>query len=157
MKLCNELEKHSTCQRRAWNGDGSKKLCDFGGSFQSCFYKPNFINFKIIKDDVIMYIGDIESAGQFKTKAEWIEHFGHDDFQAECDELWHTAGIKISEIDLESILDNVSESEEMYDDWYSDVLYDCKKDPIIEAGFKRINEILSKYPTYMEDKKVVFD
>jgi hypothetical protein len=157
MKECIAIEKHDTCQRRAWSGDRSKKLCNYGGSFQSCFYKPDFIRFKDIEDGTIMFSGDIESTCEFKTKAEWIKGFGHDDFRAECDEAWYTAVVKTAGINLASLLKNTAESEEMYDDWYSDVLSVCEEDPIVEAGIKRLNEILAFYPSYTEDMKVVFD
>jgi hypothetical protein len=155
MKECQKPEKHDTCQSRAWNGDRSKKLCIYGAI--NCFYRPNFINFKDIKDDVIMYPGDIESTGEFKTKAEWIESIGYDGLQVEYGDTWHTANIKIAEIYLPDLLDNTAENEEMYDDWYSDVLPDCEKDIVVEAGIKRLNEILSKYPAYVEDLRVIFD
>ncbi|MFA5313673.1 MAG: hypothetical protein WC375_10240 [Methanomassiliicoccales archaeon] len=153
MRECLEIHKHGTCQSRAWNGDRSKKLCNYCGSFQSCFYKSDFVHFKDIKGDTIMYSGNIESTGDFKTKAEWVEH---DDFRAKCEEIWHTASIKTAEIDLPSLLGDIAESEEMYEGWYSDVLPVCE-DPVVEAGIKRINEIFSGYPTYMEDLRVTFD
>jgi len=155
MKECLKPENHNTCQSRAWNGDKSKKLCTYGAI--NCFYRPDFIHFKDIKDDTIMYSGNIESTGEFKTKAEWIEDFGHDDFRAECGESWHTASIKIAEIYLPTLLDNTAESEEMYEDWYSHVLGNCEKDPVIKAGIERLNEILRGYPTYVEDLRVIFD
>ena len=155
MKECVEIEKHGTCQNRAWYGNGSKRLCVFG--LTGCFYLPNFILFRDIKDDTIMYCGDIESTGELKTKAEWIEHFGHDDFRGECDEPWYTASAKIVEIHLPSLLDNTAENEGMCEDWYSDVLPDCEKDPVVESGVKRLNEILAGYPSYVEDLMVIFD
>jgi hypothetical protein len=155
MKECIELNKHSTCQRRAWNSNMSKLLCNYGGSFQSCFYKPNFIHFNDIANDTIMYCGDIESTGEFKTKLKWIEEFGYDDFMTEG-EIWHTAIIKDVVIDLEDVLEAAEENEEMYDGWYLDVI-NAIKDPVVEAGIKRLNEILSDYPTYIEDMLVKFN
>jgi hypothetical protein len=157
VKECITAEKHDTCQRRAWSGDRSKKLCQIGAAFQGCDYKPDFIHFKEIEDGTIMFSGDIERAYEFKTKAEWIKEFGHDDFRAECDEAWNTAVVKTATINLSSLLENTAESEEMYDDWYSDVISACEEDPVVEAGIKRLNDILAGCPSYTEDMKVLFD
>ena len=155
MKKCMEIEKYETCQNKVRYGGDSKMLCALGTI--DCFYRPNFIHFKDIHDDTIMYCGDVEGTGEFRTKAEWIKHFGHDDFREECDGQWHTASVKIAEIYLPSLIDNTSESQEMYEDWYSDVLPGCEKDPVVKEGFKRLNEILAGYPTYMEGLRVIFD
>jgi hypothetical protein len=153
MKDCLEIEKHGTCKNRAWNGDKSKLRCV--SSLPMCAYKPDFVRFEDIKDDTIMYSGNIERTGEFKTKAEWIEHFGHENFRAECDEPWYTASVKVAEIYLPTLLDNTAENEEMYDGWYTAVL-PCEKDPIVKAGLDRLNEILAGYPSYMEDMRVIF-
>jgi hypothetical protein len=156
MKECVDTKKHSTCQRKVWNGDRSKKLCNYGGSFQSCFYKPDFIRFKDISDDTIMYSGDIKSTGDFRTKTEWITEFGLGGFKTEYGDMWHTAIVKTVKIDLDDLLERTEEDEEVYDGWYLDVR-DAKKDLVVEAGFKRLNDILNKYPTYTEDLIVVFN
>ncbi len=154
MKECMNVEKHGTCQSKAWNANMTKRLCSF--CVTNCLYRRDFIHFKDIKEDTIMYSGDIESTHEFKTKAEWIKEFGHDDFRAESNEIWHTASIRVAEIDITSILEDIEESSEMYDGWYFDIL-PCKDDPIIKAGIERLNEIFRNHPTYVEDQKVMFD
>jgi hypothetical protein len=115
----------------------------------------DFIRFKDIADNTIMYAGDIESTGEFKTKAEWIAELGHDGFCAECGDTWHTAKIRVVKLDPENILERAEEDEETYDGWYLDVR-GALNDPIVAAGFQRLNEILEDYPIYWEDLRVVF-
>ena len=155
MKDCIESQKYNSCKHRAWNGDRSRLRCALTIS-PVCVYKPDFICIEDVKPDTIMYTGDIEHAGEFLTKADWIKQFGRDDFEVESDKAWYTASVKIVEISLSDLLDSTAENEEMYEGWYSDVLPGCEKDVTISEGLKKLNEILSCYPSYTEDQRVIF-
>ena len=152
---CMNPEKHDTCQHRAWNGN-KEKLCGIHSVTFGCPYESKYIRFDDIPDDTIMYSGDIERTGDFRTKAEWIKEFGKD-FRKEYDEPWFTASVATSEISLQDLVDYVSERDENYEDWAEDVYRDAEKDPIVVAGIKRLNEILAGCPTYWEDQEVVFE
>lgn len=158
MKECITTEKHDTCQHKCWNGDESKKLClsRFPIIEQPCPYVADFIHFKDIEDNTIMYPGNIESSGEFNTKAEWIKELGHDDLRAEYGDEWHTATVRTVTIDINNLLERAEEDEETYDGWYLEVR-SAGEDPVVKAGFERLNEILSGYPIYTEDLRVIFD
>lgn len=153
MKGCLRGSYHATCRYKAWNGDKSRLLCIRQSG--RCEYRSDFIRFEDIEDDTIMYSGNIENTYEFKTKSEWIDQYGHSDFQSESDDSWHTATIKIATINLSDLLDTTEESEEMYDGWCGDVCL-CLDDPIVVAGIARLNEMLGNYPTYVEDLEVTF-
>lgn len=154
MKECTQIEKHNTCQHRAWTGDKSRLLCTTRGCL--CSYISKFIRFEDISDDTIMFCGDVENTHDFKTKAEWVsEHDGMFPL-AEFEDGWYTATERVADIDLRDLINDIEESGEMYEDWYSNVLPVCEEDEVVLAGIERLNEIMSKYPTYYEDQKVVF-
>lgn len=155
MKECTQIEKHNTCQSRAWNGDKSRLLCTSYGCL--CGYRSDFIKFEDIADDTVMFCGDIERTYEFKTKAEWIAEYDGVFPVAEFEDDWHTATERVADIDLRDLINDIEESGEMYEDWYSNVLPACEDDEVVLAGIKRLNEIMSKYPTYYEDQKVVFE
>ena len=70
---CTNRSQHSTCQHKAWDGGKIELLCTLGCG--CCSYSPDYIHFDNVPDDTIMFCGDIESAREFKTKAEWIAEY----------------------------------------------------------------------------------
>jgi hypothetical protein len=156
MKDCNDIIKHNTCKLRAWNGDRSRLRCN--SSLPTCTYKPDYIRFEDIKNDTIMYPGDIEGTYEFKTKAEWLKEIHEDTtLQHEYGDIWHTARIEHAEIGLMRLLEDIQDTGDVHENWYDDVYLECEKDPVVQAGIAKLNEIFRKSPTFFEDLQVVFD
>lgn len=123
------------------------------------------INFNDISDNTIMYCGEIDSARDFETKAEWIRMFksersgyGFTDFAKDtygnADTSWHTADINVASIDLNDIIEYCGG--DMHEDWDDAVWNDCNDDPLVNAGINRLNELFAENPSYYEGKRVIF-
>lgn len=156
MKECTCPEKHSSCEHKAWSGDKTHLLCLTSSHSQYCNYESIFINFDNVLNKTIMYYGDIERTREFKTKADWVKLYDKESLLTEFGDDWHTATTSIASLSLQDLIEDISESQEMYEEWALYIWEQCSLDEVVLSGFKRLNEIMSKEPTYWEDKKVIF-
>ncbi|MFP3153618.1 hypothetical protein LQZ18_04165 [Lachnospiraceae bacterium ZAX-1] len=114
-----------------------------------------------IKDDEIIFFGDVENINDFRTKKEWIED--EEEFLPRMNEVknhgekCYTAYLSCEEISLEQLAESIQDNGIVYEDWYDHVVVDMRENKIIEDGIAEINRTLRRYPTYFEDKEVVFD
>jgi len=151
MKDCENLQNFNTCQHRVSNFDGTKMMC--GIRLPGCQYKSRHIKFVDVPMDAIMFKGNIESAWHFMTKAELMQEINDDDW-LDPESEWQTASVQCAQADLADIIEDLSQ--EMHEDW-GNAVDSVYSDTVVKAGIDRLNEILSKHPTYFEDQIVTFE